>query len=173
MSGAFLTLSLCSGPCLGVPPARITEVLDPKGLKKGMNKTGHMRGLTHSGREWQNTYWEGKNLFLSASFIQQRKRPNYNLSVFAILYFYCQCPWLSINFFSDKGNCLASLPTVIEAWCICKFWPCWNAAKPQRPCQTVAFGSQHYIAIFISYVFSSRSSLEEGDWEWLGGWGEK
>jgi hypothetical protein len=32
-------------------PAGITEVLDPKVLKKGMNKTGHMKGLTHSGRE--------------------------------------------------------------------------------------------------------------------------
>jgi hypothetical protein len=30
---------------------RIAEVLDPKGLKKGMIKTGHMKGLTHSGRE--------------------------------------------------------------------------------------------------------------------------
>jgi hypothetical protein len=31
--------------------AGITEVLDPKGLKKGMNETGHMKGLTHSIRE--------------------------------------------------------------------------------------------------------------------------
>jgi hypothetical protein len=31
--------------------AGIAEVLDPKGLRAGMNKTGHMKGLTHSGRE--------------------------------------------------------------------------------------------------------------------------
>jgi hypothetical protein len=31
--------------------ARITEVLDPKGLKKGMNKTGHMKGLTQEGND--------------------------------------------------------------------------------------------------------------------------
>jgi hypothetical protein len=31
--------------------ARIAEVLDPKGLKNGMKKTIHMKGLTHSGRE--------------------------------------------------------------------------------------------------------------------------
>jgi hypothetical protein len=50
-SGDFLTLSFCSGPCTGAPPAGIAEILDPKGLKKGMNKTGHMKGVTHSGRE--------------------------------------------------------------------------------------------------------------------------
>jgi hypothetical protein len=31
--------------------ARITEVLDLKGLKKEMNKARHKKGLTHSGRE--------------------------------------------------------------------------------------------------------------------------
>jgi hypothetical protein len=31
--------------------AGIADVLDPKGLKKGMNKTGHTKGLTHSERE--------------------------------------------------------------------------------------------------------------------------
>jgi hypothetical protein len=35
----------------GIYVARITEVLDPKGLRAGMNKTGHTKGLTHSGRE--------------------------------------------------------------------------------------------------------------------------
>jgi hypothetical protein len=34
-----------------VPPAGIADVLDPKGLRERMNKTGHMKGLTHSGRE--------------------------------------------------------------------------------------------------------------------------
>jgi hypothetical protein len=43
---------------LGAPPAGITEVLDPKGLRAGMNKTGHMKGLTHLGSESQNTYRE-------------------------------------------------------------------------------------------------------------------
>jgi hypothetical protein len=38
---------------------------------------------------------------------------------------------------------------MIETWCICRFWLCQNAAKPQRPCQTVAFGSQH----FLSFIF--------------------
>jgi hypothetical protein len=45
-SGAFLTLSLCSGPCFSVPPAGITEVLDLKGLREGMNR--------------QDTYQEGQ-----------------------------------------------------------------------------------------------------------------
>jgi hypothetical protein len=35
----------------GLKTARIAEVLDLKGLKKAMNKTGHSKGLTHSGRE--------------------------------------------------------------------------------------------------------------------------
>jgi hypothetical protein len=63
--------------------------------------------------------------------------------VFSTLHSYWQCPWLSINFVSVKGNHLVFLPTVIEAWCTCRFRLCRNAAKPQRPCQTVAFGSQH------------------------------
>jgi hypothetical protein len=61
---------------------------------------------------------------------------SYNLSVFCTLHFYCQCPWLNINFFLVKGNHLAFFPTMIEAWCTCRFQPCRNAAKPQRPCQT-------------------------------------
>jgi hypothetical protein len=31
--------------------AGIAEVLNPKGLRAGMNKTGHKKGLTYSGRE--------------------------------------------------------------------------------------------------------------------------
>jgi hypothetical protein len=31
--------------------AWIAEVFDPKGLRAGMNKTGHTKGLTHLGRE--------------------------------------------------------------------------------------------------------------------------
>jgi hypothetical protein len=54
--------------------------------------------------------------------------PSYNLSVFVTLHSYCQCLWLSINFFLVKGNHLAFLPTMIEAWCTCRFRPCWNAA---------------------------------------------
>jgi hypothetical protein len=94
--------------------ARITEVLNPKGLKKGMNKTGHMKGLTHSGREWLSTYWEHQQaddqlakFYFSKQALYKRGRDlniktlwaSYSLSVFAILCFYCQCPWLSINFF--------------------------------------------------------------------------
>jgi predicted transglutaminase-like protease len=45
------------------------------------------------------------------------------------------------------------LPTVIEAWCTCRFWPCRNAAKPQQLCQTVAFGSQHHTECNIYYDF--------------------
>jgi hypothetical protein len=30
---------------------RIAEVLNLKGLRAGMNKTGHIKGLTHSGGE--------------------------------------------------------------------------------------------------------------------------
>jgi hypothetical protein len=56
--------------------------------------------------------------------------PSNNLSVLATLHSYCQCPWLSRNFFSVKGNHLVFLPTVIEIWCTCRFWPCRNAAKP-------------------------------------------
>jgi hypothetical protein len=123
-SGSFLTLSLCSGPCLGAPSAGIAEVLDPKGLKKGMNKTGHTKGLSHSGRAWQNAYREGQQaddqlarFYFSQQALYKRGRdlniktlwPSYNLSVFAILYFYCQCPWLNINFFSVKGIHLALL----------------------------------------------------------------
>jgi hypothetical protein len=66
----------------------------------------------------------------------------YNFSVFAILYFYCQYPWLRINFFLVKENHLALLPTAIETWCTGRFRPCQNAAKPQWPYQSVAFGSQ-------------------------------
>jgi hypothetical protein len=110
-----------------------------------------MKGLTHSGGEWQNTWPEGwwptgKFLFFSASFIQKRKKlkhqtlwPSYNLSVFDTLHSYCQCPWLSrIYFFLVKENHLTLLPTMIETWCTCRCRPCWNAAKPQRPCHTVA-----------------------------------
>jgi hypothetical protein len=32
-----------------LPLVGITEVLDPEGLKNGMNKTGHMKGLTQEG----------------------------------------------------------------------------------------------------------------------------
>jgi hypothetical protein len=116
------------------------------------------KGLTHSGREWQNTYREGQQagdqlakFYFSQPALYKGGRdlniktlwPSYKLSIFASLYCHCQCPWLSINFFSVKGNHLAFLPTVIETWCTCRFQPCRNAAKPQQPCQTVAFGSQH------------------------------
>jgi hypothetical protein len=63
--------------------------------------------------------------------------------VFSTLHSYCRCPWLSINLFSVKGNQLVFLPTMTETWCTCRFRPCRNAAKPQRPCRTVALGSQH------------------------------
>jgi hypothetical protein len=33
------------------PVARIAEVLDPKGLRVGMNKTGHAKGLTQEGND--------------------------------------------------------------------------------------------------------------------------
>jgi hypothetical protein len=140
-SGGFLTLSLCWVP-VWAPAAGITEVLDPKGLREGINR--------------QNTYWEGQKaddqlakFYFSQQALYKRKKdltsktlwPSYNFSVFATLHSYCQCPWLSINFFSVKGNHLVFLPTVTETWCTCGFWPCWNAAKPQWPCQTVDFGS--------------------------------
>jgi hypothetical protein len=32
-------------------PARITEVLDPEGLRVEMNKTGHTKGLTQEGND--------------------------------------------------------------------------------------------------------------------------
>jgi hypothetical protein len=43
---------------------------------------------------------------------------------------------------------------MIEAWCICRFWLCWNAAKPQRSCQSVALGSQHLLTfIFFNWMW--------------------
>jgi hypothetical protein len=43
-------------PSCKMKHARITEVLNLKGLRAGMNKTGHTKGLTHSLRKQQNTY---------------------------------------------------------------------------------------------------------------------
>jgi hypothetical protein len=123
----------------------------------------HMKGFTHSEREWQDTWPEGwwptgKILFFSASFIQKRKRlkhqNHYDLvTAFLFWHFYCQCPWLSINFFSVKWNHLVFLPTMIETWHTCRFRPCHNAAKPQWPCQTVAFDSQHSTILFWLLYF--------------------
>jgi hypothetical protein len=79
-SGNFLTLSLCLGPCLGVPPAGIAEVLDLKGLREGMNrwdtqKDSLRKGMTeHISRQPEGWWPTGKILFFSASFIQKRKR---------------------------------------------------------------------------------------------------
>jgi hypothetical protein len=112
-----------------------------------------------SGQEWtrQDTYREGQQaddqlakFYFSQPELYKRGRdlniktlrPSYNPSVFSTLHSYCWCPWLSINFFSVKGNQLVFLPTVTETWCTCRFRPCWNVAKPQRPCRTVALGSQ-------------------------------
>jgi hypothetical protein len=38
-------------PFLTPSVAAITEVLDLKGLKKGMNKAGHTKGLTQEGND--------------------------------------------------------------------------------------------------------------------------
>jgi hypothetical protein len=104
---------------------------------------------------WQKFYLSQQALYKRGRDLNIKTLwPSYSLSVFAILYFYCQCPWLSIKFFSVKGNHLAFLPTVIEKWCTCRFQPCQNAAKPQRPCQTVVFGSQQILKHYptISYL---------------------
>jgi hypothetical protein len=50
--GDFLTLSLCLGPCLRVPPTGIAEILDPKGLRKGMNSQDTQKdSLTQEGND--------------------------------------------------------------------------------------------------------------------------
>jgi hypothetical protein len=118
-------LSLSKWTCAG-----ITEVLDQKGLREVMNR--------------QDTYQEGQKaddqlpkFYFSQQALYKRGRdlniktvwPSLTFLFFAILYFYCQCPWLSTNFFSVKGNHLAFPPTMIEAWCTCRFRPCQNAVS--------------------------------------------
>jgi hypothetical protein len=54
----------------------------PKRTPERNEQMRHTKGLTHSGREWQDTWPEGwwptgKILFFSASFIQKRKKLNY------------------------------------------------------------------------------------------------
>jgi hypothetical protein len=90
---------------------------------------GSQRSLTRMGsrQEWKDKTTHisrGPGGYEKTSFSQQAlyKRgrdlniktlwPSYNPSVFAILYIYSQCSWLSISFFSVKGNHLALLPTM-------------------------------------------------------------
>jgi hypothetical protein len=60
-------------------PATIAEVLDPKRLREGMNKTGHMKGLTHSNDKthikrarWLMTNWKNF-IFLSQLYTKEEE----------------------------------------------------------------------------------------------------
>jgi hypothetical protein len=134
--------------------------------QEGNDKT-HIERASRLMTNWQNfiflskLYTRGRGLNITTLW------PSYNLSVFATLHSYCQCPWLSISFFSVKGNHLAFLPTVIETWCTCRFQPCRNAAKPQRPCQTVAFGSQHFFVVCLFILESESWYIAEISWNSL------
>jgi hypothetical protein len=114
---------------------------------------------------WQKFYFSQQDLYKRGRDLNIKTLwPSYNLSVFASLYFHCQCPWLSINFFPVKGNHLAFLPTMIETWCTCRFWPCQNDTKPQWPCQTVAFGSQRLLSsMFFNWTWR-RSTFNLMSW---------
>jgi hypothetical protein len=125
-------------------------------LRKGMTK--HISEGQKADDQLAKFYFSQQALYKSWRDLNIKTLwPSYNLSVFAILYFYCQCPWLSINFFSVKGNHLVFLPTMIETWCTCSFQPCRNAAKPQQPCQTVASGSQH---LWSHFILMGRTSFQ-------------
>jgi hypothetical protein len=108
--------------------ARIAEVLEPgKESIQGPFRKGPFRSIQerneqrrHISRGPEGWWPTGKFLFFLGNFIQKRKRlkhqktfwRSYNLSVFATLHSYCQCPWPSINCFLVKGNHLAFLPTL-------------------------------------------------------------
>jgi hypothetical protein len=116
--------------------AGITEVLDPKGLRAGTNKTR------------QDTYWEGQQVddqlakfYFSQSALYKKgrdlniKNTLTQLKPFCVFHpaFLLPLSLTKYKLLFRQGNNLAFLPTVIEAWCTCRFQPCRNAAKPQWP----------------------------------------
>jgi hypothetical protein len=126
--------------------------------KEWTDKT-HIERAKRLMTNWQIFYFSQQALYKSRRDLTSKTLgPSYNLSVLATLHSYCQCPWLSINFFLVKGNHLVFLPTMIETWCTCRFQPCWNATQPQRPCQIVDHVSQHPLW-FIHAVTNGRISF--------------
>jgi hypothetical protein len=157
-SGAFLTLSLCSGPCSGATcwdcrgpwskraQGRNEQDRTHKGshsLRKGMTK--HIsRGLA----DWSPI---GKILFFSTSFIQKNKRLKHQNTLTKLQPF-CFChvvPLLPMSLTKYKLLFSKWKPFIFpshcdKGMCSCRFWPCQNAAKPQQPCQSMSFSSQQW-----------------------------
>jgi hypothetical protein len=80
-SGAFLNLSLCSGPCLGTTcwdhRGPWTKTAQGRNEQDRTHKGSHSprKGMTkHISRGPEGSWPTGKILFFSASFIQKRKR---------------------------------------------------------------------------------------------------